>query len=129
MQAEVCNFIEKETLAQVFSCGFCESFKNTFFIKRFHWLLLQPNNLHSIANQLTVFFMAGTVSLATFLRIRIMTNTFRHKFTQAMFQAVNSFLHCTNRWKFFIKDFISKCDQIRSFQRIYMENFIFYAVL
>ena len=63
--------------------------------------------------------MAGTVSLATFLRIRIMTNTFRHKFTQAMFQAVHSFLHCTNRWKFFIKDFISKCDQIRSFQRIY----------
>ena len=27
----VCNFIKKETLAQVFSCGFCGSFKNTFF--------------------------------------------------------------------------------------------------
>ena len=24
------NFIEKETLAQVFSCEFCEIFKNTF---------------------------------------------------------------------------------------------------
>ena len=38
--------------------------------------------------------------------------------------------------KFFIKDFFSKCDQIRSFPRIWsyllkkslMENFIFYAV-
>ena len=26
-----CNLIEKETLAQVFSCEFCESSKNTFF--------------------------------------------------------------------------------------------------
>ena len=26
-----CNFIEKETLAQVFSCKFCEISKNTFF--------------------------------------------------------------------------------------------------
>ena len=25
------NFINKETLAQVFSCEFCEIFKNTFF--------------------------------------------------------------------------------------------------
>ena len=29
--AEACNFIKKETLAQVFSCGFCEISKNTFF--------------------------------------------------------------------------------------------------
>ena len=26
-----CNFIKKETLAQVFSCEFCEISKNTFF--------------------------------------------------------------------------------------------------
>ena len=26
-----CNFIKKESLAQVFSCEFCEFFKNTFF--------------------------------------------------------------------------------------------------
>ena len=30
---EACNFIEKEALAQVFSCEICESFKNTFFIQ------------------------------------------------------------------------------------------------
>ena len=29
----VCNFINKETLTQVFSCEFCEIFKNTFFYR------------------------------------------------------------------------------------------------
>ena len=29
LQAEACNFIKKETLAQVFSCEFCEISKNT----------------------------------------------------------------------------------------------------
>ena len=28
---QACKFIKKETLAQVFSCDFCEVFKNTFF--------------------------------------------------------------------------------------------------
>ena len=40
LQAEACNFIEKETLAQVFSCEFWEIFKNTFFIEHLSWLLL-----------------------------------------------------------------------------------------
>ena len=30
LQAEACNYIKKETLAQVFSCEFCEVSKNTF---------------------------------------------------------------------------------------------------
>ena len=30
LQASACNFIKKETLARVFSCEFCEIFKNTF---------------------------------------------------------------------------------------------------
>ena len=30
---EACNFIEKETLARVFSCEFCEISKNTFFYR------------------------------------------------------------------------------------------------
>ena len=29
-ESEACNFIKKETLAQVFSCKFCEIIKNTF---------------------------------------------------------------------------------------------------
>ena len=31
LQVEACNLIEKETLAEVFSCEFCEIFKITFF--------------------------------------------------------------------------------------------------
>ena len=30
LQAEACNFVKKETLAQVFSCEFCEISGNTF---------------------------------------------------------------------------------------------------
>ena len=30
---EACNFIKKETLAQVFSCEFCEISKKTFFYR------------------------------------------------------------------------------------------------
>ena len=31
LQASVCNFIKKETLAQIFSYEFCEISKNTYF--------------------------------------------------------------------------------------------------
>ena len=30
-ESDACNFIKKETLAQVFACEFCEIYKNTFF--------------------------------------------------------------------------------------------------
>ena len=40
LQAAACNFIKKETLAQVFSCEFCEISKNTFFTEHLRWLLL-----------------------------------------------------------------------------------------
>ena len=33
VRPEACNSIKKETLAQVFSCEFCEIFKITFFLK------------------------------------------------------------------------------------------------
>ena len=32
-EPETCNFIKKETLAQVFSCEFSEISKNTFFVE------------------------------------------------------------------------------------------------
>ena len=34
---QACNFIKKVTLAQMFSCGFCEIFKNTFFYRKHLW--------------------------------------------------------------------------------------------
>ena len=39
-QTEACNLIKQETLAQVFSCEFCEILKNSFFIENFSWMLL-----------------------------------------------------------------------------------------
>ena len=33
IKLQVCNLIKKETVAQVFSCEFCEISKNTFFYK------------------------------------------------------------------------------------------------
>ena len=36
---DACNFIKKETLTQVFSCEFCETFENMFwFIEPLWWL-------------------------------------------------------------------------------------------
>ena len=40
-QSLFCNFIKKETLAQVFSSEFCEISKNTFFIEHLWWVLLK----------------------------------------------------------------------------------------
>ena len=41
----VCNFIKKETLAQVFSCEFCEISKNTF-LYRAPLVAASLNNVH-----------------------------------------------------------------------------------
>ena len=35
VRPQACNFIKKETMAQVFSCEFCKISKNTFFIEHF----------------------------------------------------------------------------------------------
>ena len=40
MKLQACNFIKKETLAQMFSCEFREITKNTLFIEHLWWLLL-----------------------------------------------------------------------------------------
>ena len=41
LRPEASNFIKKETLAPVFSCGFCEIYKNTFFTEHLWWLFLE----------------------------------------------------------------------------------------
>ena len=38
--AGLCNFIRKDSLAQVLSCEFCEISKNTFYREHLWWLLL-----------------------------------------------------------------------------------------
>ena len=43
MRLEACNFIKKESLAQVFSCEFCEISKNRFFTEHL-WETAFGNN-------------------------------------------------------------------------------------
>ena len=47
LQVSACNFIKKETLAQVFFCEFCEISKNTFFIEHLR-NTASPLSLYSI---------------------------------------------------------------------------------
>ena len=39
-------------LAQLFSCEFCETFKNTFFIKHLRWLLPELKSINYLHNNL-----------------------------------------------------------------------------
>ena len=45
------TLLKKETLAQVFSCKFCEISKNTFFTERLWWLLLIEKHLRCMIFQ------------------------------------------------------------------------------
>ena len=105
------TFIKKETPAQIFSCEFCEISHNTSFVELFGRLflhnlsscLLSHHNLSSFQKRCHAYFLA------------------------------EYFLTLHKQWNFFIKDFFSKYDQIRSFLRIWshllkkslIENFIF----
>ena len=42
---EVCNFIKKEALAQVFSCEFCEIYKNTFYYRYYRTHLVTASGV------------------------------------------------------------------------------------
>ena len=48
IKLQACNFIKKESLAQVFSCEFCEIFKNIFFHRHLRWLLLSSFKLNDL---------------------------------------------------------------------------------
>ena len=49
---QACNFTRKETPTQVFSCEFCEIFRNIFFLEHLRWLLL---NLRILNFRLFIF--------------------------------------------------------------------------
>ena len=57
---EACNFIKKEALALVLSCGFCEISRNIFLTEYLWWLLLWPglpqvSNMESFATIVNKF--------------------------------------------------------------------------
>ena len=108
------TFIKKETPAQIFSSEFCEISHNTSFVELFGQLflhnllscLLSHHNLSSFQKRCHAYFLA------------------------------EHFLTLHKKWNFFIKDFFSKYDQIRSFLLIWshllkkslIENFILWSV-
>ena len=64
LQAWVCNFIKKETLAQVFFCKFCKISKNTFYrarlgdcFLRFQLFLYEFGYFLYAFAEFTIFFM------------------------------------------------------------------------
>ena len=62
-----CNFIKNETLAQVFSCGFCEISENTFFTERVrttasgHYQTFIDNLFLLTLHCVFIFLMVSTV--------------------------------------------------------------------
>ena len=48
---QACNFIKKETLAQVLCCEFCEMSKKTFYVEHLWWLLLWIMSILNLALQ------------------------------------------------------------------------------
>ena len=60
LRPEACNVIKKETLAQVFSCEFCQMSKNTFFYRTHPvaasvllWIVPDSSFLSSSSSRLT----------------------------------------------------------------------------
>ena len=52
---QACNFVKKETLVQVFSCEFCEIFRNTFFYRTPLAVASGNTNLTSHASLILLF--------------------------------------------------------------------------
>ena len=53
----VYNIIQKQTLTQVFSCEFCEIFKNTFFIEHLRATASELGFIQKLNKLNRVFFM------------------------------------------------------------------------
>ena len=59
---EACNFIGKETLAQVFSYEFCEISKKTFFTEHLWWLFFFPYD-QKLLTEFSFFYFADILIL------------------------------------------------------------------
>ena len=89
-----CHFIKKETLAQVFSCEFCEISKSTFFTEHLWTTTSALNN--------KVYFRSAITKTKTKSKCLL------HK----CWNNLGKF--ATEKWKmkFSLKNFFSKCEQI-----------------
>ena len=61
LRAEACDFIKKETLAQVFSCEFSEISKNTFFTE-YLWATASVTYFDKVLN-LTLWYLTPKIPI------------------------------------------------------------------
>ena len=94
-----CDFNKKETLAQVFLCGFCEIFKNTFFIEHLPWLLLW-RNVERVEVVIPKFFWKTDV-LKSFAKFP--GGRFNFKIVLKLFFEIIAVTKNCFRWNFAIK--------------------------
>ena len=92
---QVCNFIKKETLAQVFSCEFCEISINTFFIEQLRWMLL------SFASQKydkMILFLAKNATFTNYTKNSTMWTFPKIFFRKIFFSAKKGFRRIVFTW-------------------------------
>ena len=75
IKLQACNFIKKEILAQVFSCQFCEIFKDTLFTEHLRTTTSAFNPFLAIALSLYVLKTFCRNAFRNFLRKNLQKNT------------------------------------------------------
>ena len=97
--SQVCNFIEKETLSQVFSCEFCQILQNTFFTE------------HLWTTTLAQMFSCEVC--------KISKNTFSQNITGRLLLTRTKFFA---RFGFFCRRTIFQCDKFAVFLHMKIKN-------
>ena len=118
-----CNFIKKEPLAQVFSCEFCEMFKNIFFTEHLRttasvkWKqqIIGRDKL-STAVKFTISYLFLAVSTMYVILRKIKAKATFLNFTKKIMEIRNTFL------KFL---YFSCCPHLFSFRTFYKEALSF----
>ena len=121
-KSQAYNVIEKETLAQVFSCEFSDFFRNTFFIAHFRWLLIKCLVIKPFAsNFFTTQFVTQHIVTKVFVMFCVIwyylynsKNTHRRVLLLVKLQAFSLHFIKTNTppWVFFTFFKLYKCYQI-----------------
>ena len=101
LQAQTCNFIKKETLAQVFSYEVCKISKNTFFTKHV-WATASAH----VINLLLFFILESVNMIFVLICCKNMTIIFSKSVSNSLF--VQIVLYCIGK-KHLNKYFIRQC--------------------
>ena len=104
LQAQTCNFIEKETLTQVFSYEVCKISKNTFLTKHI-WATASAH----VMNLLLFFILESVTMIFVLICCKNMTIIFSKSVSNSLFVQIVSY--CIGK-KHLNKYFIQQCQII-----------------